>query len=209
MCVRFRGVWPVAPRGLLGLSAALVARCVWLGLVALSIVRCDRLGLAALMNVLRNRLDLPTQRLRREVDWAWPRCLTRIVRLVGFWSSDLRNSRFLPKRGKKGGLAERRASFFHATGRICSVSRPLSRKSSFRSVVDIGFPSSCGRSFEGRVAAIAPVSDLQLAHSLQCVSAAGQSPQQVAIAFLRMTSREGASALRIVVWVACGGRRRT
>lgn len=113
MCVRFRGVWPVAPRGLLGLSAALVARCVWLGLVALSIVRCDRLGLAALMNVLRNRLDLPTQRLRREVDWAWPRCLTRIVRLVGFWSSDLRNSRFLPKRGKKGGLAERRASFFH------------------------------------------------------------------------------------------------
>ena len=100
MCVRFRGVWPmppcepcgrqrrvdcvaggaawtvwpIAPRVLLGLSAALVARCVWLGLVALSIVRCDRLGLAALMNVLRSRLDLPTQRLRREVDWAWPRC---------------------------------------------------------------------------------------------------------------------------------------
>ena len=72
MCVRFRGVWPVAPRGLLGrwrrvdcvaggaawavgpaaprvllgLSAALVARCVWL-------------GLAALLNVLRSRLDLP------------------------------------------------------------------------------------------------------------------------------------------------------
>ena len=67
-------VWPMAPRGLLGLSTALAARCVWLGLVALSIVRCDRLGLAALMNVLRSRLDLPAQRLRREVDWAWPRC---------------------------------------------------------------------------------------------------------------------------------------
>ena len=67
MCVRFRGVWPMPPcepcgrrcRALLGLSAALVARCVWLGLVALSIARCDRLGLAALMNVLRSRLDLP------------------------------------------------------------------------------------------------------------------------------------------------------
>lgn len=85
MCVRFRGVWPVAPRGLLGrrrrvdcvaggaawtvwpmaprgllgLSAALVARCVWLGLVALSIASCDRLCLAALLNVLRSRLDLP------------------------------------------------------------------------------------------------------------------------------------------------------
>lgn len=69
-----RAVWPVAPCGLLGLSAALAARCVWLGLVALSIVRCDRLGLAALMNVLRSRLDLPAQRLRREADWAWPRC---------------------------------------------------------------------------------------------------------------------------------------
>lgn len=69
-----RAVWPAVPRVLLDLSAALVARCVWLGLVALSIVRCDRLGLAALMNVLRSRLDLPTQRLRREVDWAWPRC---------------------------------------------------------------------------------------------------------------------------------------
>lgn len=59
MRVRFRGVWPVAPRVLLGLSAALVARCVWLGLVALSIASCDRLGLAALLNVLRSRLDLP------------------------------------------------------------------------------------------------------------------------------------------------------
>lgn len=46
MCVRFRGVWPVAPRGLLGLAA-------------LSIASCDRLGLAALLNVLRSRLDLP------------------------------------------------------------------------------------------------------------------------------------------------------
>lgn len=109
MCVRFRGVWPMPPcepcgrrcRALLGLSAALAARCVWLGLVALSIVRCDRLGLAALMNVLRSRLDLPAQRLRREVDWAGPRCLTRIVRLVGLWSFDLRNSRFPPKRGKR------------------------------------------------------------------------------------------------------------
>lgn len=51
-------VWPMAPRGLLGLSAALVARCVWLGLVALSIASCDRLGLAALLNVLRSRLGL-------------------------------------------------------------------------------------------------------------------------------------------------------
>lgn len=85
MCVRFRGVWPMppcepcgrrrrvdcvaggaawtvwpmAPRVLLGLSVALVARCVWLGLVALSIASCDRLGLAALLNVLRSRLDLP------------------------------------------------------------------------------------------------------------------------------------------------------
>ena len=67
-------VWLAEPRVLLGLSAALVARCVWLGLVALSIARCDRLGLAALMNVLRSRLDLPTQRLRREVDWVLLRC---------------------------------------------------------------------------------------------------------------------------------------
>lgn len=54
MCVRFRGVWPVAPRGLLGLGAAPVARCVWLGLVALSIASCDRLGLAALLNAHRS-----------------------------------------------------------------------------------------------------------------------------------------------------------
>lgn len=46
--------WPAAPRGLLGLGAAPVARCVWLGLVALSIASCDRLGLAALLNAHRS-----------------------------------------------------------------------------------------------------------------------------------------------------------
>lgn len=56
MCVRFRGVWPAAPRVLLGLGAA---PRVLLGLSAALVARCVWLGLAALLNVLRSRLDLP------------------------------------------------------------------------------------------------------------------------------------------------------
>lgn len=124
---------------------------------------------------------------------------------------------FRPK-GAKGGLAERRASFFMRLVFICSAFalccgiRVLASCRGNRVFALLWTSAShlvAGAVLRGRVAAIAPFSDLQLAHSLQCVSAAGQSPQQVAIAFLRMTSREGASALRIVVWVACGGRRRT